>query len=116
MKPSATSPTSPTTSSILRRALKGEALVRGRLHSLRSYPHGHVAAVLGSLKQLGLHTLARPASRRRDLVVAMIVARVIDARSKLATARQPGERCSTLGQILGLEAVDEMNSTQRWTG
>ena len=61
---------------------------------IRSYPHGHVAAVLGSLKQLGLHTLmARPSSRLRDLVVAMIVARVIDARSKLATARRhPGER------------------------
>ena len=65
---------------------------------------------LGSLKQLGLHTLiARPASRRRDLVVAMIVARVIDARSKLATARalNPESAVSTLGQILGLEAVHE---------
>ena len=62
------------------------------------------------VKQLGLHTLiARPASRRRDLVVAMIVARVIDARSKLATARalNPESAVSTLGQILGLEAVDE---------
>ena len=39
----------------------------------------------------------------------MIVARVIDARSKLATARalNPESAVSTLGQILGLEAVDE---------
>ena len=97
---------------LVRRALKGEALVNpeAAFTCLRSYPHGHVAAVLGSLKQLGLHTLiARPASRRRDLVVAMIVARVIDARSKLATARalNPESAVSTLGQILGLEAVDE---------
>ena len=97
---------------LVRRALKGESLVNpeAAFTCLRSYPHGHVAAVLGSLKQLGLHTLiARPASRRRDLVVAMIVARVIDARSKLATARalNPESAVSTLGQILGLEAVDE---------
>ena len=97
---------------LVRRALKGEALVNpeAAFTCLRSYPHGHVAAVLGSLKQLGLHTLiARPASRLRDLVVAMIVARVIDARSKLATARalNPESAVSTLGQILGLEAVDE---------
>ena len=97
---------------LVRRALKGEALVNpeAAFTCLRSYPHGHVAAVLGSLKQLGLHTLiARPASRRRDLVVAMIVARVIDARSKLATARalNPESAVSTLGQILGLEAVHE---------
>ena len=97
---------------LVRRALKGESLVNpeAAFTCLRSYPHGHVAAVLGSLKQLGLHTLiARPASRQRDLVVAMIVARVIDARSKLATARalNPESTVSTLGQILGLEAVDE---------
>ena len=100
MKPSATSPTSPTIIiDLVRRALKGEALVNpeAAFHlPAQLPPHGHVAAVLGSLKQLGLHTLiARPASRRRDLVVAMIVARVIDARSKLATAHapEPGERC-----------------------
>ena len=75
---------------LVRRALKGESLVNpeAAFTCLRSYPHGHVAAVLGSLKQLGLHTLiARPASRQRDLVVAMIVARVIDARSKLLALR-----------------------------
>ena len=45
---------------LVRRALKGEALVNpeAAFTCLRSYPHGHVAAVLGSLKQLGLHTPA----------------------------------------------------------
>ena len=97
---------------LVRRALKGESLVNpeAAFSCLRSYPHGHVAAVLGSLKKLDLHTLiARPASRMRALVVAMIVARVIDARSKLATARAltPESAVSTLGQMLALGAVDE---------
>ena len=71
---------------------------------------GAAAVVLGSLKQLDLHALiAGPASRMRDLVVAMIVARVIDARSKLATARalNPESAVSTLGQALSLGTVDE---------
>ena len=77
---------------------------------MRSFPHGHVAAVLGSLRKLGLHSLiARPASRDRDLVVAMIVARIIDARSKLATARglNPESAVSSLGHLLTLDTVDE---------
>ena len=76
----------------------------------RSFPHGHVAAVLGCLKQLRLHTLiSRSASRMRSLVVAMIVARVIDAGSKLATARglTPQTAVSSLGQLLDLGPVDE---------
>ena len=97
---------------LVRRALKGESLVNpeAAFSCRRSFPHGHVAAVLGSLKQLGLHSLiSRPASRMRSLVVAMIVARVVDARSKLATARSlhPESAVSTLGQMLALEAVDE---------
>ncbi len=97
---------------LIRRALKGEPLVNpdAAFTCVRSYAHGHVAAVLGTLKQLGLHTLiARPASRMRGLVIAMIVARVIDARSKLATASALSAETavSTLGQLLGLGAVDE---------
>ena len=97
---------------LVRRALKGETLVNPEslFSCVRSSPHGHVAAVLGCLKQLGLHSLiARPASRPRDLVLAMIVARVIDARSKLATARAltPESAVSTLGTALRLGTVDE---------
>ena len=97
---------------LVRRALKGESLVnpQAAFRCLRSLPHGHVAAVLGSLRNLGLHSLlARPASRQRDLVVAMIVARVVDARSKLATARglNPESAVSSLGHLLQLGSVDE---------
>ena len=97
---------------VLRRVLRGEQLVNpdDAFTCLRSRPHGHVAAVLGTLKQLGLHTLiARGAGRVRDLVVAMVVARVIDARSKLATARAltAESAVSTLGEMLGLGDVDQ---------
>ncbi|MEG4944533.1 hypothetical protein [Microcoleus sp. F4-D5] len=51
----------------------------------RSLPHGHVAAVLGTLKNIGLESLISDLpSRQRDLVTAMIVARIIDPASKLA--------------------------------
>src|SRR5437660_6726714 len=54
----------------------------------RSLPHGHVAAVLGSLRKLQLDSIFDPApARQRDLIIAMIVGRIIDPASKLATAR-----------------------------
>ena len=97
---------------LVRRALKGETFVNPEkaFDCVRSLPHGHVAAVLGTLKQLGLHTLiASGASRLRDLVLALVVARVIDAQSKLATARAlaPESAVSTLGEALGLGPVDQ---------
>jgi len=76
----------------------------------RSLPHGHVAAVLGTLRSLHLEEVIDPAgSRRRDLVTAMIVAAVIDGSSKLATARglRAQTAASSLGAVLGLEACDE---------
>lgn len=55
---------------------------------VRSRPHGHVAAVYGTVKNLELpNILCEENSRERRLVLAMIVARIIDPRSKLATAR-----------------------------
>jgi hypothetical protein len=55
---------------------------------LRSLPHGHVAATLGVLRQIGLESiLASRPCRQRGLVVAMIVARILQPASKLATAR-----------------------------
>ena len=63
---------------LIRRALKGEALVPAeeRFEVVRSVHHGHVRAVLSALRRLGLERLlaARPC-RERDLVVAMLVAR-----------------------------------------
>ncbi len=77
---------------------------------VRSLPHGHVAAVLGTLRRLKLERLMGSGSgRMRALAVAMIVARVIDPRSKLATARglRTETALSTLGAELGVEDTDE---------
>jgi Transposase DDE domain len=76
----------------------------------RSLPHGHVAAVLGTLRDIGLDRILGPAGNRpRDLVIAMIVARLIAPASKLATARMldPATAASSLGDVLGLGPVDE---------
>src|SRR3990172_6618545 len=97
----------------VRTALKGGApleKLEDAFEISRTRPHGHVAATLGTLRKIGLEALiASDRSRKRDLVVAMCVARIIDPRSKLATAQGLGEETlfSTLGEILGLEKADE---------
>jgi hypothetical protein len=76
----------------------------------RSLPHGHVAAVLGTLRALGLDRLISGAkldpgeARLRDLALALIVARVITPGSKLSTLRalSPETASSSLGLALGL--------------
>src|SRR5260221_12157074 len=75
----------------LRRVLKGEELVSPaeQLRIERSLPHGHVAAVLGMARKLGLHQLVPDKPRRlAKLAFALIVARGIQPAAKLATARQ----------------------------
>jgi len=76
----------------------------------RSRPHGHVAAVLGSLRKLQLPAILDPrSSRHRDLVIAMISARILNPASKLATARglQSDTLHSSLGESLSLDSADE---------
>src|SRR5437867_4089877 len=75
---------------------------------LRSLPHGHVAAALGKLRKIGLDRLLSQGGRqpRREvaLCTAMIIARLIEPGSKLATARGLDEETanSSLGQVLDL--------------
>jgi hypothetical protein len=86
----------------------------------RSLPHGHVAAILGTLKTIGLDRLLGPAGHRdRDLVIAMIVARLAAPTSKLATAKalSPLTATSSLGG--GLRPRRASTGTWRrqgWTG
>jgi len=94
----------------LRRVLKGELLMRPEdaFAITRTRPHGHVAAVLGTLRRLELDRIISPRrSRERDLVVAMVVARLLDPTSKLATARgfDPQTCHHTLAEELGIEAA-----------
>lgn len=73
---------------------------------VRSKTHGAVKAIGSAMKRLRLSTLLdRKASRERDLVLAMIAARVLDPQSKLATARSWEH--STLGEWFGVEDADE---------
>ena len=96
----------------LRRALRDDTGVQSleqAVEVVRSRPHGHVAAVLGALRRCGLERLlSARRCRERDAVVAMIVARILDPRSKLATARGlNGETLSSsLGELLGLQDAD----------
>lgn len=92
----------------LRRVLKGESLVPAAetFRIQRSTPHGHVAAVLGTLRRLGLERiLARTQCAERDLAVAMIVARILEPSSKLATTRGLRQETATssLASVLGLD-------------
>jgi hypothetical protein len=97
----------------LQRALKGLPAARDLSEAFeisRSLPHGHVAAVLGTARRLGVEELIDPApSRWRDLVTAMLVAQVIAPGSKLATARglRTETATSSLGQLLGVAGCDE---------
>ena len=77
---------------------------------VRSRPHGHVGAVLGSLRNIGLDNVLAPRDcPERARVIAMICARILDPRSKLATARGLSEETlfSSLGEELALGDADE---------
>lgn len=97
----------------LRALLKGGVVLppgQEALTIVRSLPHGHVAAVLGCARSIGLDRLLGPKDNRpRDLVLAMIVGRILAPASKLALARtlDPATAASTLGEELGLGEVDE---------
>ena len=98
----------------LTRVLKGQppppAGLDGAFEITRSLPHGHVAAVLGTARRLGLEELIVPVpSRHRDLVTAMAVAQVIAPDSKLAIARGLREEtaATSLGEVLQLGSCDE---------
>jgi transposase len=96
----------------LRAVLKGATQV-GKVEDAfeitRTRPHGHVAAVLGTLRKLKMEAILGPAGPHRDRVVAMIVSRVIHPSSKLATARSlaSATKLSTLGEVLGIEDDEE---------
>jgi hypothetical protein len=86
----------------------------------RSLPHGHIAAVLGTLRHLGVdRLLAAKAEPARERVLAMLVDRVLAPQSKLATARglSAATQASTLGAVLGLEVgvnEDDLYAAMDW--
>ena len=101
---------------LIRRSLAGEHFVSGSdLEVRRSRPHGHVVAVAEVMRQLGMaELLDRQPCRQRDLVLALIGARLLEPQSKLATSRTWGE--STLSAVFGVEdaSVDEIYAALDW--
>ena len=103
----------------VRRTLQGDRLVSlDELFSVeRSLPHGHVEAVLGMIRRLGLdRMISARRCRERDLVVGMIAARLLHPGSKLATTRQWTD--TTLAESLGVQdaEVDELYEALKWLG
>ncbi len=93
---------------LFRRLLRDEVLVSpaALFDTERTLPHGHVEAVLGTIRKLGLETvLGAKRSRERDLVVAMIAERLLHPCSKLATTRL--WHTTTLAEELDVQDADE---------
>jgi Transposase DDE domain len=88
----------------------------------RSLPHGHVLAALGVARRIGLDELLprRASQRRRDLAMALIVARLLDPAAKLATARRLDSETAShsRGDTLGLGSVTarDIYATLDWLG
>jgi hypothetical protein len=104
---------------LFRRLLRDEMLVSpaALFDTERTLPHGHVEAVLGTIRKIGLETvLAAKRSRERDLVVAMIAERLLHPCSKLATTRL--WHTTTLAEELGVADADEddLYAAMDWLG
>jgi hypothetical protein len=88
--------------------LRGEQLAPATelFEAIASRPHGHVQAVRRAMQQLGFAQLigTRP-SAERDVVCAMVAARILAPHTKLATTRW--WQSTTLAQEFGVEDADE---------
>ena len=100
----------------LRASLAGKTLlVAGDdLIQERSLQHGHVAAVWAQAAQLGLPGLLEPASTHRDIVLALVIARVCQPVSKLATCLWWQD--TTLAEDLGVDTAttDDVYAAMDW--
>ena len=93
---------------IIRRSLQGETFVplAQAFEISRSRPHGHVHAVASAMQRLGLASLlASKSCRERELVLAMVAARIVAPHTKLATTRW--WHTTTLAADFGVVDADE---------
>jgi len=108
----------------LRAVLRGAKLLPAAeaVEVVRALPHGHVLAALGTARHIALDTVLprRAPQRRRDLALALIVARLLEPAAKLATARMldPATASHSLGEMLGLGkvAAKEVYAALDWLG
>lgn len=102
---------------LIRGYLAGEQYVKAREHFKieQALPHGHVEAVLAMCKRLELpQLLDRKPSPQRDLILAMIGQRIIEAGSKLFTSRTLAQ--STLAEELHVQgaSADDLYAAMDW--
>jgi transposase len=93
---------------IIRRSLQGETFVpvASAFQITRSRPHGHVQAASAAMASLGMASLlASKPCRERDLVLAMVVARIVAPHTKLATTRW--WHTTTLAEDFGVAEANE---------
>lgn len=93
---------------IIRRSLRGETFVpvEQAFEVCASLPHGHVQAVCAAMQRLDFASLlGSTASRQRDLVLAMVGARIVAPHTKLATTRW--WHTTTLASDFGVSDADE---------
>jgi transposase len=93
---------------LIRRSLQGESFTSASdlIHTRKTLPHGHVHAVLTTLRKLGMDSLvASSPSRQRDLVLGLIAERILFPCSKLAVTRH--WLSTTLAEELGVVDADD---------
>jgi len=108
----------------LRAVLRGDRLLPASdaVQIVRALPHGHVLAALSTARRIELDAVLprRAPQRRRDLALALIIARMLDPAAKLATARMldPTTASHSLGEMLALGSVAarELYVTLDWLG
>src|ERR1700737_2919559 len=108
----------------LRAVLRGDKLLpaAAAVEIVRALPHGHVLAALGTARRIALDAVLprRAPQRRRDLALALIVARLLEPAAKLATARMldPATASHSLGEMLGFGrvAAKEVYAALDWLG
>ena len=107
------------TLALVRGSLAGKQYVEASdaFEILRSRKHGPVAAIAAAFDRLGMiELIGSEPCRERDLVCAMIAARIIRPHSKLATTRWWKD--TTLGEMFGVDdaEVDELYAAMDWLG
>src|SRR4030088_1441521 len=108
----------------LRAVLRGDRLLPAAeaVEIVRALPHGHVLAALGTARRIALDALLprRAPQRRRDMALALIVARLLEPAAKLAAALllDPAPVGHSLGEMLGLGkvAAKEVYAALDWLG
>ncbi|WP_199184128.1 hypothetical protein [Cryobacterium sp. Y62] len=101
---------------VLKASLASKALVvaGNGLEITRSLPHGHAAAVAAQAKELGSPAMLGPNCRARDIVLALIVARVCQPRSKLATTRWWADTTLAEDFCPGQVSTDKVYTAMDW--